>query len=105
MWLSVFVKKKYLSQYLMTFQGFSDYVFRWYVEEGKRGKLMGSSLASHPQLSHFLEGGDNKFMSWLHDINANDFYKVSLLHFSTMDLPSYLTNAYSYIPRKYLLFN
>ena len=40
---------------------------------------MGSSLASHPQLSHFLEGGDNKFMSWLHDINANDYYKVRIV--------------------------
>ena len=57
-------------------QGFAEFVFRWYVAQGKRGKLMTSSLASHPQLSSFLQSNDNKFMSWIHDIQAGDYFRV-----------------------------
>lgn len=62
---------------MFTFQGFSDFVFKWYMEAGKRGKLMSSSLANHPQLSRFLHQGDNAFLSWVHDINSGDFSKVN----------------------------
>ena len=58
-------------------QGFVDFVFRWYVQHGKRGKLMSSSLASHPQISGFLQHGDNKFMSWIHAIQNGNFFRVT----------------------------
>lgn len=74
-----------LQRYMNQFQnrGFSDFVFKWYMEAGKRGKLMSSSLANHPQLSRFLHQGDNAFLSWVHDINSGDFSKA---HQTLMDL-------------------
>ena len=69
-------------------QGFAEFVFRWYVAQGKRGKLMTSSLASHPQLSSFLQNNDNKFMSWIHDIQAGDYFRVRVLKFCVPPDPS-----------------
>ena len=47
---------------------------------------MSSSLAAHPQPSRFLQTGENRFMSWLHDITANNFYQVKTLLFSSLIL-------------------
>jgi len=67
-----------LQRYMSQFQnkGFSDFVFQWYVKQGKRGKLLSSSLVTHPQLGAFLASVDNRFMSWMHDFNVADFSKA-----------------------------
>ncbi|KAI0211444.1 Nucleoporin_C domain-containing protein [Lamellibrachia satsuma] len=67
-----------LQRYMMQFQGrgFPEYVFKWYMNKGKRGKLLSSSLASHPLLGRFLQTSENKHLSWLHDINAGDFFQA-----------------------------
>ena len=57
-------------------QQYFAYFYKKKIFSGKRGKLMSSSLASHPHLSRFLQGGENRFMAWLHDIHANDYFEV-----------------------------
>ena len=44
---------------------------------------MTSHLATHPQLSRFLSAGENKFMSWIHDISANNYLQA---HKTLLDL-------------------
>ncbi|KAK2188235.1 hypothetical protein NP493_139g03010 [Ridgeia piscesae] len=67
-----------LQRYMSQFQrmGFPEYVFKWYMNEGKRGKLLSSSLASHPLLGRFLQTSENQHLSWLHDVNAGDFFQA-----------------------------
>jgi len=43
---------------------------------GKGAKLMASSLSTHPLLKEFLQSSDNQYLSWLHDIQLNNFQQV-----------------------------
>ncbi|XP_003215915.1 nuclear pore complex protein Nup133 isoform X1 [Anolis carolinensis] len=65
-----------LQRYMTQFadQNFSDFLFRWYLEKGKRGKLLSQPLAQHGQLASFLQAHEH--LSWLHDINSSDFEKA-----------------------------
>lgn len=60
-----------LSQYMTQFgsEGFSDFVFRWYLETGKRGRLLGHG--NQGDLSRFLQ--DYTSLAWLHQIKTQDF--------------------------------
>uniref|UniRef100_A0A671Q9C2 Nuclear pore complex protein Nup133-like n=1 Tax=Sinocyclocheilus anshuiensis TaxID=1608454 RepID=A0A671Q9C2_9TELE len=60
-----------LQQYMVKFadQNFADFLFRWYMEKGKRGKLLSQPIATHQQLASFLQAHDH--LSWLHDIHAH----------------------------------
>uniref|UniRef100_A0A8C1Y707 Nucleoporin 133 n=1 Tax=Cyprinus carpio TaxID=7962 RepID=A0A8C1Y707_CYPCA len=60
-----------LQQYMVKFadQNFADFLFRWYMEKGKRGKLLSQPVATHQQLASFLQAHDH--LSWLHDIHAH----------------------------------
>lgn len=60
-----------LSQYMTQFgsEGFSDFVFRWYLETGKRGRLLGHG--NQGDLSRFLQ--DYTSLAWLHQIQIRDF--------------------------------
>ncbi|XP_061480465.1 nuclear pore complex protein Nup133 [Rhineura floridana] len=65
-----------LQRYMTQFadQNFSDFLFRWYLEKGKRGKLLSQPVAQHGQLASFLQAHEH--LSWLHDINSNDLEKA-----------------------------
>lgn len=59
-------------------QNFSDFLFRWYLEKGKRGKLLSQPIAQHGQLASFLQAHEH--LSWLHEINSQDLQKVGFLN-------------------------
>ncbi|XP_053314464.1 nuclear pore complex protein Nup133 [Spea bombifrons] len=65
-----------LQRYMTQFsdQNFSDFLFRWYLEKGKRGKLLSQPVSQHGQLAAFLQAHDH--LSWLHEINSQDFGKA-----------------------------
>ncbi|KAI1896989.1 hypothetical protein AGOR_G00100590 [Albula goreensis] len=62
-----------LQRYMTRFadQNFADFLFRWYMEKGKRGKLLSQPIAQHQQLASFLQAHEH--LSWLHQINVQDF--------------------------------
>ncbi|XP_029450044.1 nuclear pore complex protein Nup133 [Rhinatrema bivittatum] len=65
-----------LQRYMTQFseQNFSDFLFRWYLEKGKRGKLLSQPISQHGQLASFLQAHEH--LSWLHEINSQDFEKA-----------------------------
>lgn len=65
-----------LQRYMTQFadQNFSDFLFRWYLEKGKRGKLLSQPVSQHGQLASFLQSHEH--LSWLHEINSQDFDKA-----------------------------
>ncbi|MGH0127985.1 UNVERIFIED_CONTAM: hypothetical protein FKN15_064395 [Acipenser sinensis] len=65
-----------LQRYMTKFadQYFSDFLFRWYMEKGKRGKLLSQPISQHEQLASFLQSHEH--LSWLHEINIQDFEKA-----------------------------
>ncbi|KYO18784.1 nuclear pore complex protein Nup133 isoform X1 [Alligator mississippiensis] len=65
-----------LQRYMTQFadQNFSDFLFRWYLEKGKRGKLLSQPVAQHGQLASFLQAHEH--LSWLHEINSQDLEKA-----------------------------
>ncbi|XP_066515739.1 nuclear pore complex protein Nup133 [Hoplias malabaricus] len=62
-----------LQHYMTKFadQNFADFLFRWYMEKGKRGKLLSQPIAQHQQLASFLQA--HQHLSWLHHIHVQDF--------------------------------
>src|SRR6218665_79788 len=58
--------------------------------KGKRGKLLKSDYKSNPSLGRFLKSKENKYMSWLHDIAANDYSQVFAFSFCSLGLSMYL---------------
>ncbi|XP_068176928.1 nuclear pore complex protein Nup133 [Antennarius striatus] len=62
-----------LQHYMTKFadQNFSDFLFRWYMEKGKRGKLLSQPAAQHQQLASFLQS--HQHLSWLHHIHIHDY--------------------------------
>lgn len=62
-----------LQHYMAKFadQNFADFLFRWYMEKGKRGKLLSQPAAQHQQLASFLQS--HQHLSWLHHVYINDY--------------------------------
>ncbi|XP_018416810.1 PREDICTED: nuclear pore complex protein Nup133 [Nanorana parkeri] len=62
-----------LQHYMTQFadQNFSDFLFRWYLEKGKRGKLLSQPVSQHGHLASFLQAHEH--LSWLHEVNSQDF--------------------------------
>ncbi|XP_030636232.1 nuclear pore complex protein Nup133 [Chanos chanos] len=62
-----------LQHYMTKFadQNFADFLFRWYMEKGKRGKLLSQPIMQHQQLANFLQA--HQHLSWLHDIHVHDY--------------------------------
>ncbi|XP_052383707.1 nuclear pore complex protein Nup133-like [Oncorhynchus keta] len=62
-----------LQHYMAKFadQNFADFLFRWYMEKGKRGKLLSQPIAQDQQLASFLQSHEH--LSWLHHIHVHDF--------------------------------
>ncbi|XP_069463030.1 nuclear pore complex protein Nup133 isoform X1 [Ambystoma mexicanum] len=65
-----------LQRYMTQFsdQNFSDFLYRWYLEKGKRGKLLSQPISQHGQLASFLQAHEH--LSWLHEINSQEFEKA-----------------------------
>ncbi|OCT86628.1 nuclear pore complex protein Nup133-like [Xenopus laevis] len=65
-----------LQRYMTQFsnQNFSDFLFRWYLEKGKRGKLLSQPASQHGQLAVFLQAHEH--LSWLHELNSHEFEKA-----------------------------
>ncbi|KAM5163762.1 nuclear pore complex protein Nup133 [Mantella aurantiaca] len=65
-----------LQHYMTQFadQNFSDFLFRWYLEKGKRGKLLSQPVSQHGHLASFLQSHEH--LSWLHEVNSQDFDKA-----------------------------
>ncbi|XP_016018907.2 nuclear pore complex protein Nup133 [Rousettus aegyptiacus] len=65
-----------LQRYMTQFadQNFSDFLFRWYLEKGKRGKLLSQPVSQHGQLASFLQAHEH--LSWLHEINSQELEKA-----------------------------
>lgn len=59
-------------------QNFADFLFRWYMEKGKRGKLLSQPVAQHQQLASFLQS--HQHLSWLHHIHVHDYSSVRHTH-------------------------
>lgn len=76
-----------LQRYMTQFadQNFSDFLFRWYLEKGKRGKLLSQPVAQHGQLADFLQAHEH--LSWLHEINSQELEKAhaTLLGLANME--------------------
>lgn len=80
-YLNVTFKTYSYSCYL---QNFSDFLFRWYLEKGKRGKLLSQPIAQHGQLANFLQAHEH--LSWLHEINSQDLQKVEFLKYNQTEI-------------------
>uniref|UniRef100_A0A3Q3KUW0 Nucleoporin 133 n=1 Tax=Mastacembelus armatus TaxID=205130 RepID=A0A3Q3KUW0_9TELE len=65
-----------LQHYMAKFadQNFADFLFRWYMEKGKRGKLLSQPAAQHQQLSSFLQA--HQHLSWLHHIHVHNYHSA-----------------------------
>ncbi|XP_046848153.1 LOW QUALITY PROTEIN: nuclear pore complex protein Nup133-like [Xenia sp. Carnegie-2017] len=65
-----------LQNYMNKFrnENFSDVAFKWYMDRGKRSKLMSQPWTQHENLSKFLSSHDH--LKWLHDIDRNSFYNA-----------------------------
>ncbi|KAI3353546.1 hypothetical protein L3Q82_020061, partial [Scortum barcoo] len=67
-----------LQHYMSKFadQNFADFLFRWYMEKGKRGKLLSQPAAQHQQLASFLQS--HQHLSWLHffHIHVHDYHSA-----------------------------
>eukprot|EP00057_Strongylocentrotus_purpuratus_P019054 XP_011673528.1 PREDICTED: nuclear pore complex protein Nup133 [Strongylocentrotus purpuratus] len=79
-------RKDRLQYYMDQFsnKGFSDFVFKYYIDRGQRGKLL-THFAHRPELSEFLQPHDH--LGWLQDIHTNNYSQVSqrgklLTHFA-----------------------
>lgn len=66
-----------LKRYLVDFahKGFAEYLFKWYLKEGKQGKLL-SMTANIQTLSNFLMPHEQ--LNWLHQIHLDQFNEASL---------------------------
>ncbi|XP_006902128.1 PREDICTED: nuclear pore complex protein Nup133 [Elephantulus edwardii] len=87
-----------LQRYMTQFadQNFSDFVFRWYLEKGKRGKLLSQPISQHGQLANFLQAHEH--LSWLHEINSQELEKA---HTTLLGLAN--TETHSFAKKKTLL--
>ncbi|XP_069340848.1 nuclear pore complex protein Nup133 [Eulemur rufifrons] len=76
-----------LQRYMTQFadQNFSDFLFRWYLEKGKRGKLLSQPISHHGHLANFLQSHEH--LSWLHEINSQELEKAhaTLLGLANME--------------------
>ena len=67
------------------------------MEEGRRGKLLSSLMASHPQLGRLLNTEGNEYLSWLHHVGTNNMWKVSTIRFGNVLNVNYDMNSFQKI--------
>ncbi|KAM6972180.1 nuclear pore complex protein Nup133 [Aplochiton taeniatus] len=75
-----------LQHYMAKFadQNFADFLFRWYMQKGKRGKLLSQPSAQHQQLASFLQA--HQHLSWLHHIHVQDFQSAHSVLYSQANM-------------------
>ncbi|XP_054460330.1 nuclear pore complex protein Nup133 [Anoplopoma fimbria] len=75
-----------LQHYMSKFadQNFADFLFRWYMEKGKRGKLLSQPVAQHQQLASFLQS--HQHLSWLHHIHVHDYCSANRTLYSQANM-------------------
>ncbi|XP_055957282.1 nuclear pore complex protein Nup133 [Patella vulgata] len=73
--------QRYVDQF--SEQGFSNFLFDWYMKHGRRGRLLSQPVGDSRELGQFLESENNKYLSWLHDINNQNFTQA---HVTLLDL-------------------
>ncbi|XP_037621481.1 nuclear pore complex protein Nup133 [Sebastes umbrosus] len=75
-----------LQHYMTKFadQNFADFLFRWYMEKGKRGKLLSQPAAQHQQLASFLQS--HQHLSWLHHIHVHDYRSANRTLYSQANM-------------------
>ncbi|XP_052770068.1 nuclear pore complex protein Nup133-like [Mya arenaria] len=54
-------------------KGFSDFLFNWYMKEGKQGRLLSQPVPQHGQLHSFLQQDKYGYLKWLNDIDRHDY--------------------------------
>ncbi len=69
--------QRYMSQFAT--KGFSDFLFKYYMDKGKRSKLLSQPFSQHAELSEFLQAHDH--LSWLHHLQVNDYSKVKYYYY------------------------
>lgn len=83
-----------MCSYSCYLQNFSDFLFRWYLEKGKRGKLLSQPIAQHRQLASFLQAHEH--LSWLHEINSQDLQKVEFHKYNQTEVSHIKQVKYAY---------
>ncbi|XP_069118196.1 nuclear pore complex protein Nup133-like [Argopecten irradians] len=80
--------ERYLTQF--SDKGFADILYAWYMKEGKLGKLLSLPAHRHQELGQFLQSKDIKYLSWLHQLQTNNYTQAheSLLELSRMETNS-----------------
>nr|XP_022333914.1 nuclear pore complex protein Nup133-like [Crassostrea virginica] len=80
--------EKYLRQF--SDRGFANYLYTWYMKEGKRGKLLALPVSQQRELGKFLQKEDIKTLSWLHNIQTDNYAKAhtTLLELAKMEQAS-----------------
>ncbi|CAG2175351.1 unnamed protein product, partial [Oppiella nova] len=65
-----------LRRYIADFanKGFAEYLFKWYLKEGKQGKMLTMSASLHT-LTNFLK--NHQQLNWLHQIHLDQFPEAS----------------------------
>ncbi|XP_064623081.1 nuclear pore complex protein Nup133-like [Lineus longissimus] len=66
--------KRYMTQFAE--EGFTEFALRWYMEEGKRGKVLKLPLSEHANLGLFFSLEENKYMSWIYDVQFGNLAKA-----------------------------
>ncbi|XP_046910834.2 nuclear pore complex protein Nup133 [Dermatophagoides farinae] len=57
-------------------KGFAEYLFEWYLKEGKQGKMLSSSTtANNQKLDAFLSNHDS--LKWLHQLHSHRYKEAS----------------------------
>ncbi|KAK2086092.1 hypothetical protein P7K49_035517 [Saguinus oedipus] len=84
-----------LQRYMTQFadQNFSDFLFHWYLEKGKRGKLLSQPISQHGQLANFLQAHEH--LSWLHEINSQELEKDVQAHATLLGLANMETRYFA----------
>ncbi len=87
-----------LQRYVVDFanKGFAEYLFKWYLKEGKQGKMM-ATASNIQMLSNFLKSHEQ--LNWLHQIHLGLFQAASLT------LKKLALNEQSFLGRKKTLLS
>lgn len=87
-----------LQRYIEDFshRGFADYLFKWYLKEGKQGKML-REAADVDSLGNFLK--DHTRLNWLHQIHHDQYGSAS------QTLKTLSVNERKYLGRKKTLLS
>lgn len=73
---------------ILCVQGFSDFLFKMYLDEGKLQQLLSFSKDFPAKLGVFLES--HPYLAWLHHLATQDYNAVMSIGILPVDLSHYL---------------